>query len=134
LGLKAAGVSEKEIDMATRLVEDMSEDWDPERYRDTYREDLLARVEQKVRAKQTHVIPEPGKETEPARGAQIIDLVSMLRQSLERQGAQRAPARKAARSHASAGTADQVPAKRAARKASAAGRQTEGEPRRRRAR
>jgi DNA end-binding protein Ku len=95
--LRAAGVSEKELGMAQRLVEDMTEEWDPERYRDTYRDDLLKRVEAKVRAHQTHVIPEPGKDVEPRQGAEIIDLVSMLRQSLERQGAARAPARKAAR-------------------------------------
>ncbi len=87
--LKRSGVSDKEVAMAERLVEDMSEEWDPERYRDTYRDDLMQRVEEKVRAHQTHVIPEPGKAAE-SQGAEIIDLVSMLKQSLERQGGRRA--------------------------------------------
>lgn len=93
--LKRSGVSEKELAMAQRLVEDMSEDWDPERYRDTYRDDLMARVEEKIRAHQTHVIPEPSRQGEGRQGAEIIDLVSMLKQSLEQQGTRRAPAKRA---------------------------------------
>jgi DNA end-binding protein Ku len=127
--LKAAKVSEKELAMAQRLVDDMSEEWQPARYRDTYRDDLLARVEEKVRARQTHVIPEPGKESEARKGAEIIDLVSMLRQSLERQGAARAPARKAPRSAAAESKAESAP-RRPARKA--APKEAEAPPRKRR--
>ncbi|MFH0344173.1 MAG: hypothetical protein ACHBNF_19090 [Chromatiales bacterium] len=44
LGLKkvALALNEREIEMATRLVKDLT--GDPSKYRDTYREDLLARV------------------------------------------------------------------------------------------
>src|SRR5437588_730718 len=45
--LKGTKVSAKELDMALRLIEDMADDWQPERYRDTYHEDLLKRVEEK---------------------------------------------------------------------------------------
>src|SRR6267143_1577658 len=56
--LKGAKVSPKEIDMALRLIEDMADEWRPEKYHDTYREDLLKRVEEKVKAGQTEEITE----------------------------------------------------------------------------
>jgi DNA end-binding protein Ku len=79
---KAAAISDKELKMAMALVEGMSEAWKPEQYHDTYREDVLALVEQKVKAKQTKVITMPGKEKAPASTGNVIDLVALLQQSL----------------------------------------------------
>ena len=82
-----AGVSEKELAMAERLVEDMAADWEPEQYKDTYTDDLMARIEQRIKAGETHVITPASEEgAEPRSGAQVIDLVSMLRRSLEKKG------------------------------------------------
>jgi len=39
-------VTEKELQLAIRLIDDMTEAW-PAAYRDTYRDDLLRRIEQK---------------------------------------------------------------------------------------
>jgi DNA end-binding protein Ku len=79
---KAAAISDKELKMAMALVEGMSEDWKPEQYRDTYREDVLALVEKKVKAKETKTITMPGKEKAPASSGNVIDLVALLQQSL----------------------------------------------------
>ena len=79
---KTPAVSDKEIKMAMALVEGMSEDWKPEQYHDTYREDVLALVEKKVKAKETKTITMPGKEKAPASSSTVIDLVSLLQQSL----------------------------------------------------
>ncbi len=79
---KAASITDKELKMAMALVEGMSEDWKPEQYHDSYREDVMALVEKKVKAKQTKVITMPGKEKAPATGGNVIDLVSLLQQSL----------------------------------------------------
>ncbi len=46
-GLKDAGVSKKEIEMAEKLVEGMVEEWDPNQYKDDYREDLRSLEETK---------------------------------------------------------------------------------------
>jgi len=81
--LKGAKVSSKEIDMALRLIEDMADEWRPEKYHDTYREDLLKRVEEKVKAGQTEEITEPEKEEKAPKGAQVIDLMSLLKKSVE---------------------------------------------------
>ncbi|SHH00259.1 Ku protein [Massilia sp. CF038] len=79
---KTASISDKELKMAMALVEGMSEDWKPDQYHDTYREDILALVEKKVKAKQTKTITMPGKEKAPEKSGNVIDLVSLLQQSL----------------------------------------------------
>ncbi|HEY0062931.1 MAG TPA: Ku protein [Telluria sp.] len=79
---KSATISDKELKMAMALVEGMSEDWKPDQYHDTYREDILALVEKKIKAKQTKTITMPGKEKAPEKSGNVIDLVSLLQQSL----------------------------------------------------
>jgi DNA end-binding protein Ku len=81
-----AGVTPKEIEMAERLVAEMTEDWRPERYHDRYREDLLARIEHKVKAGKTRAVSEPGEPAETRQSAQVIDLMAALKRSLDRRG------------------------------------------------
>jgi DNA end-binding protein Ku len=82
------GLSEKEIAMAERLVDDMTEkNWDPTQYKDTYTSDLMAQIEKKIQSGQTHAItPVSGEDAQPRKGAEVIDLVSLLRRSLEKKG------------------------------------------------
>ena len=75
--------SAKELDMALRLIDDMADDWKPERYHDTYHEDLMKRIEEKIKAGQTEEITEPEKEERPAKGAEVVDLMALLRKSVE---------------------------------------------------
>jgi DNA end-binding protein Ku len=81
--LKGAKVSAKEIDMALRLIDDMADDWKPEKYHDTYHEDLLKRIEEKIKAGQTEEVTEPEKEEKTGKSADVIDLMSLLRKSVE---------------------------------------------------
>jgi DNA end-binding protein Ku len=93
---KSAGLAAREISMAERLIEEMSGPWEPTRYHDTYREDLMKRIDEKVRNKETHLLTEAPKGARQQRSAEVIDLMSVLKQSLERGGAQgRKPARRA---------------------------------------
>lgn len=80
--LKAIGISRREMEMALRLVEDMTEAWRPDRFQDQYREDLLARIEDKIATGKTHTLTEPSRSGGPPRGAKIIDLTTMLRESI----------------------------------------------------
>lgn len=83
-----ANVSPKELGMAERLLDEMSAPWKPAEYHDTYREDLMRRIEEKVRKHQTHVLT--AKEKAPKEGrqsAQVIDLMAVLKKSLETRGA-----------------------------------------------
>jgi DNA end-binding protein Ku len=80
--------SAKEIDMALRLIDDMAEDWNPDQYKDTYHEDLLKRIEEKVKAGQTEEITRPARGgKEKAGGAEVIDLMSLLKKSVEKKHA-----------------------------------------------
>ena len=99
LGIPSAALhhkaSPKEIDMALRLIEDMSENWQPGKFKDSYRDDLMARINEKIRKGQTEQITEPEKgEKEPA-GADVIDLMALLKKSVEKKHDK--PRRKAAR-------------------------------------
>jgi DNA end-binding protein Ku len=75
--LKAAKVSPKELDMAERLVEDMALEWDPTKYHDTYRDDLMKMIEEKASGK-----ARPAKKTRAPREAEVIDFAKLLEKSL----------------------------------------------------
>lgn len=81
--LDKVGVSKRELEMAERLVEDMSEDWAPEQYHDTYREDLLARIEAKIEKGQTHEVTAAEEGAPAPTGGEVVDLMAMLKRSLE---------------------------------------------------
>ena len=81
--LKSANVSEKELSLATRLIDDMTEAWKPAVYRDTFRDDLMRRIEQKVKRVKGQVVAQQDDEASPAEGgAQVIDLMAALTRSL----------------------------------------------------
>jgi DNA end-binding protein Ku len=83
-GSRKAEVSDKEIKMAMSLLEDMTESFDPMAYHDTYREDVMAMVEKKIKANQTKTVtqPEEGEEREPA-SSNVVDLMELLRKSID---------------------------------------------------
>jgi DNA end-binding protein Ku len=87
-----------EIAMARKLVEQMSGPFKPEAFKDTYRADLMRRIQEKIRSKQTHALAEEPPPSERPK-AQVIDLVEALRASLRKKGA---PARAAPRKSAKA--------------------------------
>ena len=84
--LKGMKVNEREIDMAMKLVEEMTEPWKPSQYHDTYREDILARVHEKIKAGETETITEANTEKAQPRSAQVIDLMALLKRSVEQKG------------------------------------------------
>lgn len=108
---KATPPSAAELKMATRLVEELRRPWKPERFRDEYRRDILALIDRKVRSGKTHEVVEAGPEDRPI-VRQVVDLLPLLRKSLEeseraaaggraRGRASRRPAAKAARGRSS---------------------------------
>lgn len=82
--VKVAHATAKELQVALKLIDEMSEPWKPKQYRDTYREDLMKRIKQKVSAGQTKTLTAPEKEkaARPA-GGKVVDLMSLLERSLE---------------------------------------------------
>ncbi|HKT34894.1 MAG TPA: Ku protein [Nitrospira sp.] len=95
--LKEVGVTAREVEMGRRLVEGMSATWNLNEHHDRYHEDLLALIEKRVKAGETEVVTEPSEEEEarPAKG-QVVDLMALLKKSVEEKGKVRrhqAPAR-----------------------------------------
>lgn len=111
--LKQAGLTAKEIDMALTLIEGMTEEWDATHYHDTYRDDVMAMVQRKIKAHQTRTLTEPDAEQEPQRkSAKVIDLMALLKQSVNSTGKKPAPR---SRAPASKTTAKKSAGKRHAR-------------------
>jgi DNA end-binding protein Ku len=79
---KTAKVSAKELEMALSLVEGMSEDWKPEQYHDTYREDIIALVEKKVKAGKTKTISKATPDKQETGSSNVVDLVALLKKSI----------------------------------------------------
>jgi DNA end-binding protein Ku len=65
-----------EVQMATTLVENLSDKFEPKKYDDTYRKELLELIKAKAKGKE---LPEPEEHE-----AEVIDLMEALRESVER--------------------------------------------------
>jgi DNA end-binding protein Ku len=109
-------VSEREMNLAKMLVESLAADFEPEKYHDTYRDNLRQMIEAKVEGHKVVETPEPHV-------APVIDIMEALKKSLE---ARKPPATatRAARSDGEEETteavAEQPKRKRAPRKAKTA--------------
>lgn len=100
--LKALRISEREIEMAERLIAEMSGPWKPERYRDEYKDELLAFIKKRGRAGKLATAPEEEEEpVKPARG-QVIDIAELLQKSLAKAGPRRRDERRRPRRKQSA--------------------------------
>jgi DNA end-binding protein Ku len=95
-------VAKKEVEMAERLIDSLTSEFDPTAYRDEYREELMALIERKAEGKEvlTPEAPEPEATRAP-------DLMAALEESIAAvQGEGKGPAKRRARK----------PAKKAAKK------------------
>ena len=93
----SAKLSDKEIAMATQLVESLSADFEPEKYHDTYREQLLDLIERKA-AGEVQEAPAPVAPED----SRVVDLLAALEASVaaakdSRQRHPTAPARRRSR-------------------------------------
>ena len=70
-------VSSEELKMAERLIESFTAEWKPEKYKDTYRDELCAIIRAKRKGKEVHAAPEVEEEAP-------TDLLTALRESVER--------------------------------------------------
>ena len=98
-------ITDKELKMAQSLVESMSVAWEPEKYRDEYRTAVMELIEQKAQHKEV-----AGKPAPAVRATNVVDLVKVLQESLNRNQSLK-PKRNGARS-SSRSTATLVKQKR----------------------
>jgi DNA end-binding protein Ku len=66
----------REVKMAEQLIDSLTVEWDPKKYRDTYREKLLGIIKRK--AKGEEIVTEPREER-----AEVVDLMAALEASIE---------------------------------------------------
>jgi DNA end-binding protein Ku len=71
-------ISKPEMKMALQLIESMSEKWNPEEYKDDYRDALEKMIEQKIETGEAGPAPKKKKPT-----GNIIDLASVLQRSIQ---------------------------------------------------
>jgi DNA end-binding protein Ku len=88
-------VTRREHDLALRLIEEMSEPWRPDRFEDTYRNDLLKRIREKARKGQARELtPAAAPEADAtAEATGLEDLSALLTRSLAGVGPKRTQAR-----------------------------------------
>jgi DNA end-binding protein Ku len=75
-------VRKAELDMAKMLIDNLAAEWDPGKYTDEYRDNLMKLIKARMKGEKPH-LPEAAA---PASG-QVVDLMERLRQSLESRGA-----------------------------------------------
>jgi DNA end-binding protein Ku len=80
---KRTATSAQEIKMAERLVESMVGKWQPEKYRDDYRDDLMKIIDQKVESGKTKVVENTMPIAPRAQRGKVIDIMHLLRESVE---------------------------------------------------
>ncbi len=84
-----------ELDMAKRLVEDMSADWQPDAYRDSFQEKIMALLAKKAKAGKIEDV-ESKEGSEERKSADVLDLTELLKRSLAGKPAAKKTAKKKA--------------------------------------
>ncbi len=69
-------VRENEVEMARSLIENLTADWNPEEFRDEYREALFSIVEKKIAGEEIEIV-------EHKAPAKVVDLMEALKASVE---------------------------------------------------
>ena len=98
-GAKANGLKERELEMALQHIDDMSGEWKPDDFHDSFAEQVMALVQMKVESGQTQEVLKPESVEAPGGTADVIDLTALLQRSLKK------PPHKAAASSGAAATA-----------------------------
>ena len=75
---KNVEIRKAEKDMAKQLIHQMTDKWEPEKYKDEYREAVMKLIEEKA----AHPDAEPKAAPKPKKEAKVIDLAEVLRRSL----------------------------------------------------
>jgi DNA end-binding protein Ku len=70
-------IKEAEIKVAHQLIEALAGEWDPEKYHDTFQENLKKMIETKLEGGEVQAVEQPKKL------APVVDLMAALKQSLE---------------------------------------------------
>jgi len=78
---KAEAIRPAELKMAKQLIDNLTSEWQPDKYTDEYRDNLMKVIQAKVKGRAPKL-----KERETAQSADVVDLMARLRASLEGKG------------------------------------------------
>ena len=76
-GRSAPRAQPAEVKMAGQIIDSMSRDWDPKRYEDTYRVQVLDYLKKKAAGEEIEVVEEPEEQSK------VVDLMAALEASLD---------------------------------------------------
>jgi DNA end-binding protein Ku len=91
---KSAAGTNQELKMAEQLVEAMSGKWNPAKYRDEYPQDLLQMIDKKIKSGQTKAVAPVETAPRLKQYGKVIDMMHLLRQSMEQVHKKDQPARR----------------------------------------
>jgi len=81
------GVSERELAMAEQLVQGMTAEWEPAKYTDSYRDDLMQLIQARIESGNTNAPDEtPVEEVAVGEKGDVIDIMALLKRSVEATG------------------------------------------------
>lgn len=78
---KAEGIRQPERKMARQLIDNLAASWEPEKYTDEYKENLMRVIQAKLKGRKPRL-----QERETPQSADVVDLMARLRASLEGKG------------------------------------------------
>lgn len=82
---------QKELKMAESLIGGMTGKWEPEKFKDDYRKALMKLIEEKIAAGDKEL---PAQKTKSKKATNVVDLVAVLQESLERAQGKKKPEKK----------------------------------------
>ena len=79
-------VTPKEMEMATTLLESMATDFNPDDYKDEFKERLSAAIKKRMKQKGATTEVEEEESAAPEATTNVVDFMSLLKKSLEKKG------------------------------------------------
>jgi len=79
---KSVKISDKEMELAESLIEGMTAEWNPEEYKDEYKDAVMKRIEAKSK-KKGKALDDEEQEEEKASSSKVVDIMDLLKKSVE---------------------------------------------------
>ena len=97
LGIQASRITANELNMAVKLIEDQTQTWNADVFRNSFAEEIHKLINAKVKAGEVREVAKPESPTPGSTGAEIIDLTALLKRSLKGASSKKTAAKPAAK-------------------------------------
>lgn len=97
LGIQASRITANELNMAVKLIEDQTQTWNADVFRNSFAEEIHKLIDTKVKAGEVREVPKPESPAPGSTGAEIIDLTALLKRSLKGPRSKKTAAKPAAK-------------------------------------